>query len=243
MKKVFAILLLVSSLVSAQENIKGSLLELKNQIEIKQNNQDKFSFSNEPEKKSPMVAIAYSLLLPGMGELYGGDYSLGKYLTIADAVFWGGVIGFNIYGGNQEDNYKAYAESIGGVNVNGKDEQYFADISEYISIEQFNTEQEKYREFENLYNEETHYWNWGDNKTRQEYRGMWSKSESAYNNVRFAVGALVLNRVISAINAVRVVAAYNKKLNEEMSWNVSVGIKKIDQNLPSSLKLNFSCKF
>lgn len=190
-----------------------------------------------------MVAIAYSLLLPGMGELYGGDYSLGKYLTIADAVFWGGVIGFNVYGSNQEDNYKSYAESIGGVNVSGKDGQYFADISEYVSIEQFNTEQEKYRDFENLYNEETHYWNWGDNKTRQEYRGMWSKSEGAYNNVRFAVGALVLNRVISAINAVRVVSAYNKKLNEEMSWNVSVGLKKYSVNLPTSLNLNFNTTF
>lgn len=240
MKKIFALIFLISSIVSAQENYKGTFLELKNQIEIQTMEENEFSFSTEPEKKSPMVAIAYSLLLPGMGELYGGDYSLGKYLTIADAVFWGGVVGFNIYGSNQEDNYKAYAESIGGINLNGKDEQYFADISEYISIEQFNTEQEKYREFESLYNEETHYWNWGDNKTRQEYRGMWSKSEGAYNNVRFAVGALILNRIISAINAVRVVSAYNKKLNEEMSWNVSVGLKKYSVNLPTSLNISFN---
>lgn len=239
MKKLFVIFFLTSAIISAQ-NINNSLLALRNQIDIQTNEQNKFNFTNEPEKKSPMLAIAYSLLLPGMGELYGGDYSLGKYLTIADAVFWGGVIGFNVYGDNQRDNYKAYAQSIGGVNVNGKDEQYFADISEYISIENFNKEQEKYRDFENIYNEETHYWNWSDNKTRQEYRGMWSKSESAYNNVRFAVGALILNRIISAINAVRVVSAYNKRLNEEMSWNVSVGLKKYTPNLPTSLTLNFN---
>ena len=243
MKKIFAIIFLTTTLISAQHSANNSLLELRNQIEIQETENLNFSLTNSPEKKSPAIAIMYSLLLPGMGELYGGDYSLGKYLTIADAVFWGGVVGLNIYGDNQRDNYKAYAQSIGGVSVEGKDDKYFADISEYISIETFNTEQEKYRDFDNIYNEQTHYWNWGDNKTRQEYRGMWSKSESAYNNVRFAVGALILNRIISAINAVRVVAAYNKNLTEQTSWNVSVNLKKFDVNLPTSLNLNFNTSF
>lgn len=243
MKKVILILIFTAAIISAQQNNENSLLSLRNKINIQTDDMASFSFSSEREKKSPMLAIAYSLLLPGMGELYGGDYSLGKYLTIADAVFWGGVIGLNAYGNYQKDNYQAFAQTTGGVNIDGKDEQYYADISEYISIEQFNTEQEKYRDFENIYNEETHYWNWSDNKTRQEYRGMWSKSESAYNNVRFAVGALVLNRIISAINAVRIVAAYNKSINEEMSWNVSVGLKKYSVNLPTSLNLNFNTTF
>ena len=244
MKKILALILLNTIIISAQQNSNNnSLLTLRNQIEIQETKQESFNFTGDREKKSPMLAIAYSLLLPGMGELYGGDYRLGKYFTIADVVFWGGVIGLNAYGDNQKDNYLAYAKSIGGVNNEEKDDQYYADISEYISIEQFNSEQEKYRDFENIYNEETHYWNWSDNKTRQQYRGMWSKSESAYNNVRFAVGALVLNRVISAINAVRVVAAYNKKLSEEISWNVSVGVNKINPNLPTSLNLNFNTSF
>lgn len=243
MKNILVILILSASLISAQQAADKSLLELRNQIEIKNMNDFSISLSNSPEKKSPVLAIAYSLLLPGMGELYGGDYSFGKYLTIADAVFWGGVIGLNIYGDNQKDNYKAFARSTGGVNVDGKNDQYFADISEYISVESFNREQEKYRDFNNLYNEESHYWNWGDNKTRQEYRGMWSKSESAYNNVRFAVGALIINRIISAINAVRVVAAYNNNLSEQTSWNVSFNLKKFDINLPTSLNLNFNTTF
>lgn len=240
MKKIFALFFLIASIISAQTAVDNSLLSLRNQIEIQKNEQNNYDFTNQPEKKSVMLGIAYSLLLPGMGELYGGDYSLGKYFTIADAVFWGGVVGLNVYGDNQKDNYKAYAESVGGVNVAGKNDQYFADISEYISIEKFNKDQEKYRDFENTYNEETHYWNWGDNKTRQEYRGMWSKSESAYNNVRFVVGALVLNRIISAINAVRVISAYNKNLKENTSWNVSFDLKKHSPNLPTSLNLNFN---
>ena len=226
MKKLFAIFFLITSILSAQSAADNSLLALRNQIEIQTTDQNKFDFTNMPEKKSPMLAIVYSLLLPGMGELYGG-----------------GVVGLNVYGDNQKDNYKAYAQSIGRVNVNGKDDQYFADISEYISIEQFNKEQEKYRDNENVYNEDTHYWDWGNNKTRQEYRGMWSKSESAYNNVRFAVGALIVNRIISAINAVRVVAAYNKRLNEENSWNVSVNLQKYSPNMPTSLNLNFNTTF
>ena len=94
MKKIFAIFFLITSIISAQSVADNSLLSLRNQIEIQNTNQNKFDFTNMPERKSPMLAIVYSLLLPGMGELYGGDYSLGKYLTIADAVFWGGVKNF-----------------------------------------------------------------------------------------------------------------------------------------------------
>ena len=66
----------------------------------------------------------------------------------------------------------------------------------------------------------------------------WSSSESSYTNVRFVVGALILNRVISAINAVRMVPAYNKNLPKELSWNVSVGVEN-HSTLPSSITFNF----
>jgi hypothetical protein len=41
---------------------------------------------SDTQRKSPALAILYSILLPGMGELYAGDYSSGKYFTIADGV-------------------------------------------------------------------------------------------------------------------------------------------------------------
>jgi hypothetical protein len=56
------------------------------------------------------------------------------------------------------------------------------------------------------------------------------------------VGAMILNRVISAINAARLVAVYNNRLEEELSWNVSIGLKQT-ANLPTSLNFNFQTTF
>ncbi|MFA7289497.1 MAG: hypothetical protein WC055_11530 [Melioribacteraceae bacterium] len=190
------------------------------------------------EKKNTGLAIAYSLLLPGMGELYADGYDTGIYFTVADGVFWGALAGLNIYGNWQQNNYKSFAQSDGGISNSGKDEDYYANISSYISIFEFNRTKELNREFDQVYDIKTHYWNWNSNNERRKYREMWSSSENAYNSIRFAVGALVLNRIVSAINAVRLVNKYNKGLEENLSWNISVGLVN-DPNLPSGISLSF----
>lgn len=201
-----------------------------------------FSLPQTDEKKSPALAILYSVLLPGMGELYAGSYEKGYYFTIADGVLWGLFTGFTLYGNWKEDNYKSFAQSNGGVNNDGKDEEYYANIGVYLSIDDFNTAQELNRDFNQVYNTTTHYWNWNSESERKEYRNMWSSSEGAFNNVRFAVGALILNRIVSAINAVRLVSAHNKNLTEQMGWNVSFSVENI-VTLPASFNINFIKSF
>ncbi len=71
---------------------------------------------------------------------------------------------------------------------------------------------------------------------------MWVSSESAYNNLRFVAGALILNRIISIINVVRLVNAYNNRQSSEMGWNVSVGVNNYP-TLPTSLSFNFQTNF
>ncbi|MEW6701702.1 MAG: hypothetical protein AB1298_03195 [Bacteroidota bacterium] len=190
------------------------------------------------EKKNPALGILYSLLLPGMGELYANRYDNGKYFTIADAVLWGVFAGFNIYGNWQENNYKSFAQSNGAVKLDGKNADYFANIGIYQSIDDYNTAMELDRRFEKVYSSSTYYWKWTDDNQRKEYRSMWLSSEQAFTNVRFVVGALILNRLISAINAVRMVSAYNKNLSLETSWNISVGVEN-NSSLPPSLTFSF----
>ncbi len=240
MKKIL-FLLLVPSFLFAQFQQTKSIAELKTQLKTEINTETNVQLQPTMEKKSPGLAILYSVLLPGMGELYAGDYSSGMYFTIADAVFWGGVAGFNIYGNWQKDNYRSFAASSGGAKLDGKDDDYFSNISLYVDVYEYNKVQELNRNFDQIYDVETHFWDWKTNDKRSEYRSMWKSSESAFNNVRFAVGALIVNRVISAINAVRLVSAYNNKV-DEMSWNLSMGMTNYP-NLPSSLNLNFTASF
>ncbi len=182
------------------------------------------------------------MLLPGMGELYANGYESGKYFTIADGVLWGTFTGFDLYGNWQAKNYKSFAESKGGVKLDNKDADYFANIGIYQSLDEYNSVMELNRNFEKVYNPSTHYWNWSSQDQRKEYRDMWTSSEAAFTNVRFVVGALILNRVISAINAVRLVSAYNKNLPKELSWNISVGVEN-HPTLPSSITFNFVKSF
>jgi hypothetical protein len=192
----------------------------------------------EFQKKSVGLAVIYSLLLPGMGELYGGNYTTGKYFTIAEATFWGTYIGMNAYSNWQRERYHSFAASNGGVNVAGKNDDYFANIGAYLDINEYNDDMARQGAFDKMYNPVTEYWKWTP-QDRVKYRSIWTSSEQSHNNLRFVVGALVLNRVVSAINAARVVIAHNKNASQELGWNISAGISN-DIPLVQSYTLNFS---
>lgn len=224
----------------AQANNYQSIHKLKQQINVELN--EGFSLSPKISKKNAGLAVLYSLLLPGMGELYAGNYSSGQYFTISEGILWGAYFGIKTYGLNQQDNYKALASLKAGVNPEGKKDKFWGDISSFIDVESFNREQDLNRDFENVYDTQTHYWDWKNNSARKEYRNMWVSSEQALNNVRFVVWGMLINRVVSAINAVRLVVKHNKQMNNEVVWDVSVGVVQMP-DMPTGLKLNFNTRF
>jgi len=245
--KIFAILILISfKFIYSQHNNSESILKLEyivsNSTNYPVNYQDKLYLSDQLEKKSTGLAILYSLLLPGMGELYADAYDSGKYFTIAEGVLLGTYIGMSVHANSLEDNYKAYAVTNAKINTNGKDETYYANISEFEDIDQYNNTKALERNFDQMYNTDLYFWKWQSTEERQTYRNIWSASEQTYNDLRFVVGLMLLNRVISAINAARLVSAYNNRIDEQMSWNISLGMKSYS-NLPTSLNLNFQTIF
>lgn len=241
MKKLIAVIFLFS--ISAFSQTSQSILTLENQVSegSKTTQSFEFNFNTAPAKKNVGLAIIYSLLLPGMGELYAGNYASGKFFTIAEGALWGTYIGINTYAGWEKDRYVAFAASNGGVNTAGKDDDYLAAISEYTSIQDYNNDMAKQREFSKILDENKYYWKW-NGTDRRTYREKWVSSEQAYNNLRFVVGALLLNRIASAVNAVRLTASYNKSLSTQTSWNVSTGVSNIS-TLPPSFTLNFQTTF
>ncbi|MFZ1517501.1 MAG: hypothetical protein WAU11_01925 [Ignavibacteriaceae bacterium] len=246
MKNILILILVLSTQAFTQNEIK-SLYELKHQAiqQISSTTEfDEASVLNDDvkKKKNTGIAILYSLLLPGMGELYADAYDSGVYFTVADGVLWGTYIGMNVYGNWQKDRYISYAQTNGGVKTESKDENYYATIGEYLNIDQYNDEKAFERSFEEMYDTEEYFWKWNTSEERKSYRSMWVSSEQTFNNVRFVVGALLLNRVISAINAVRLVSKYNDNLNTEVGWNVSVGVQSNPDN-SSSYNINFITSF
>lgn len=241
---LLVLLFLAQNLLISQTE-QNSILYLKN--ELKSIDTDKISTTSEiinfniEQKKNTGLAILYSLLLPGMGELYAEGYDSGIYFTIADGVLWSTVIGMNVYGNWQEDRYKSYAKVHAGIDPDGKDKDFFATISAYSSIDDYNNEKAFERDFKSMLDKQKYYWNWNSNEDRRTYRNMWSSSEQTFNNIRFAVGGLILNRLISAINAVRLTSRYNKKIEDD-GLTMNVFIRKNVFN-ESELTFNFLHKF
>ena len=220
MKRISSFLILISFAVSAQ--VTGSMAALRAGI-YSDDGYKATSVPNEllqaaPGKKNAGLAILYSLVLPGMGELYAEGYESGKYFTMAEAALWVTYGGMRYYSNRERDNYFAYAESYGGVtNMGGKNGDFYADIGNYLNISDFNDDMARQGRFEKMYSLSTHYWNWRSNSDRKSYRELWTSSESWSNNLRFVVGGMILNRIASAINAVRLVSRYNKGV--ETTWN------------------------
>jgi hypothetical protein len=242
MKIISLLLLFVPCAVFSQSNDVKSLQELKSSIknstpDLQQVSSNLISDYSE-EKKSVGLGIIYSLLLPGMGELFADAYDIGKYFTIADGILWGTFIGMNVYSSWEKDNYKTYAATHADVNNNNKDDNYYSTIGNYTSIDTYNNEKALERNFNQMYDTELYYWQWNSTEERRTYRSMWSTAEQTDNDIRFIVGGLILNRVASAINAARLVTSYNNRLKEEVGWNFSVGFMN-QQNLPTSITFNF----
>jgi TM2 domain-containing membrane protein YozV len=245
MKKIILFIVFLSCCSFPQITPRSDILMLQNslkQINItKDFNNINFN-SVAVTKKSTGLAILYSFLLPGMGELYAGSYSSGKYFTIAEGTLWGIYIGMNSYSYWLRNNYKAFAASAAGVNNANKNSNYYATIADYTNISEYNDAMSLQDNFSQMLDPKTYYWNWQSTADRKNYRTLWVSSQEEINNLRFVVGALILNRVVSAINAARLVAAYNKSQTTDLSWNFSIGVNN-PETLPSSLLLNFQTEF
>lgn len=219
-----------------------SVYSLSSKVTLKEEHHSEMMlFSNQKEEKSGALAFLYSFLLPGMGELYANRYDVGLYFTAVEGVLWLGLGGLTYYGNWQRDNYKEYASVHAGVDVNGKNETYFATISSYLNINDYNSEKYLNREFHKVLDLKTYHWDWLSNDSRKTYRAMWVSSESAFNNVRFAAAMIVVNHLVSAINAVILVNKYNKNLDGD---NISIRTG-MDRNIFGDLnyKINFTARF
>ena len=79
--------------------------------------------------KSPSQAVIYSLLLPGLGEIYVGD-SRTKAVSflIADAGIWSTFLLYRHLGKWRKDDYMNYAMAYAGVNSTGKDDIFWLSL-------------------------------------------------------------------------------------------------------------------
>jgi hypothetical protein len=166
-------------------------------------------------KKSVGLAVIYSLLLPGMGELYAGDYSTGKYFTGADGALWLTLYAVDAHANSIQDDARTYAALHAGFDQAGKGDDYYSDVGNFDDVYAYNEQVLRDRDAYKLYDPtSSDYWKWDAEANRQVYRDQRVEADGMFNNTRFVVAGLMANRVLSAINAARIVISGNKAAGE-----------------------------
>lgn len=199
---------------------------------------------NESQRKSPALAAIFSFVLPGMGELYAGRFDWGQYSLGAEAALVAGIIGTNLYAGSLVNDYKTLARTNAGVNGE-KGEQFYIDASNYLSSTAFNQEKLNDRNYNAVYGQSDS-WNWSSDAARRQYRDIRINSEVTYRATYYIIAAMGINRIFSAINAVRFVNQHNEPypMPEEsrMQWGAQPlygGTGLLPDGLSLSLKKTF----
>ncbi len=170
-----------------------------------------------PKKKSPALAALLSLAVPGLGEHYAGDFGGGKYFVVAEGALWLTYATFHVYGNSLRDDARAFAAIHAGLNPAGKDDQFYVDVGNFINTQEFNDKRLQERSPERLYDAEAGYfWQWDSDANRAAFREKRISAETVLNNRKFVVAAIVVNHIVSAINAARLAISHNNALLESL---------------------------
>jgi hypothetical protein len=194
-------------------------------------------------KKSVAAGAAYSLLLPGMGELYAGNYSSGKYFTIAEGVLWVALGSVTWYASWIQEDARTFAVQHAGIVQKGQSDQYFSDIGNFDNTYQYNEEILRERQAYKTYDPQSYFaWNWDSGVNRQQYRALRVSSDEMYNDTRFIGAAIIVNHLASAINAARLVISHNKQVDQSSTFDFHADVIGGFAH-PSGILLSFSKTF
>jgi hypothetical protein len=175
--------------------------------------------------KSPGKAFFLSLLVPGWGELYAGSSTKGKIFLAAEAAVWSGFAAFEQYSAWKRRDYELYAVDHADLLLDGKDDEYFKNVAAYTDIWSYNDDQLHAREWESVYwDEEFYHWRWENPESKEKFNEIRDSSRRARRRALNMVGAAVLNRLISSIDAVRTAKAFNSDARE-YDTGVHLGLK------------------
>ena len=144
-----------------------------------------------------------SLFIPGWGQYSQDRKGMALLFVGMETVFWGGMIGVKTYGNWLEGDYKAYAVSHASIDPNDKDHDFFVDLGNYDSRDEFNETQQLERDWDSLYLGSEFNWEWDSSANRTTFENLRIKSDLYKNSVVYFAGAIVINHIASALDAAR----------------------------------------
>jgi hypothetical protein len=193
-----------------------------------------FSFLICQVKAEYTNPVLKSAILPGWGELDLNNKKRSNQFFIQEASIWITYFSLQYVSNSYESDYRAFASLHAGVDMIDKSYQYSVDIGDYNTYEEFIDAKSRNRQSDQIWPEGYGYeWSWDSEENRKDYDQMRIISGVAKKYSKFAVGAMIANRIISVIDVL-----YLKNLSTR--YQVYSSVSKLDsQNIEYSFKIIF----
>jgi hypothetical protein len=152
---------------------------------------------------TPTIGGAFmrSLLIPGWGQLRGGAKPAARNFLAAEVLLWSGFAALEVYGGWLKNDYKLFSANHAGAQIFGKDDQFFVEMGNFISVEEYNQNRLRRRDVEGLYDPATYFWRWDTDANRQKFFNLRKRSDKAYARAELVAAAVIANHIVSGIHA------------------------------------------
>lgn len=174
----------------------------------------------ETGRKSVLKAALFSALVPGGGQYYLDRRRTARYYFAVEAATWIGYIAFRTYGNWRTTDYIDFAAVHAHAQLAGKSEDFLSWVGFYSSIREFNNLGRAFDpERPYLWDTPANHWEWQTDQERQTYRDLRNRSKEAYRKSDFMIGAAIVNRVISVIDAVRSAIRMNRRIGDSETFS------------------------
>jgi hypothetical protein len=179
--------------------------------------------SSTPENETGSLTIGgafmRSLLIPGWGQRRAGAKTAARNFFVTEVLLWSGFTAFQVYGNWLKDDYKLLAATHAAAEVAGKDDQFFVDMGNFISVEEFNQNRLRRRDVQGLYDPATHFWQWDTDAQRQRFENLRIRSDKAHSRALFVVAGVLTNHIVSGIHAAWVAHKKSTRQDERGELN------------------------
>jgi len=184
-----------------------------------------FSFeTSTTASKNRGSAFFRSLLLPGWGQHYAEAHTKRNVFFGIEVGLWLTYFGFTQYANWREEDYKTYAATHAGADLDGKNNRFFINVGNFDSVYEYNQYRLKQRNFADYYvDKDTYFWQWQSPGHRAHFDQLRISADTADNRAVFTLGAIVANHLFSAIDAILSVNAYEKRRVSRIDWDVRFG--------------------
>ena len=177
-----------------------------------------FSLSQEKHRKT-LDPVIQSALIPGWGQKslqYPDRCRMFIYVETGLLVLG---LGSTTYANILKKNYIAFAVEHAAISSAGKNHKYWVDIGNFKSIEDYNDEHLRNREVDDIYDTDLRWsWDWDEDSNRNAFEKKRILSDQMKQVATFGAGAIVLNHMVSAIDALYLKRVGSKKELTVQAW-------------------------